>query len=353
MYRISGDEVFNSVSTVLMNGKYEGRKGIIGECWAMYRISRDEVFNSVSTVLMNGKYKGRKGIIDGQSSCILQDSTPNISHAPSMQQEFDTLEPQTSGPQGDIPPQVLQFMEAITKGIESTMKSMLSSAPTPRGRMQRVKSYRRREMQNPAINAKVQRLFKEKLHFTQDIEFVTHNSADPIDIHSYEFEDGPSPDSDVLVFVMMHNANSPWNSTIIDLLLQELHTQSMEENWPTAQPMLTKHGVIKTPAEMEAWLIEEREEVLKLSHQTTCCHNKFMCRATILEHIMKLKTNEGDANAAAWTWLQDLVLCLGEHGGSQPMRRIHAPRNHKSGRTPVKGLLIALYDDTWIKGLSQ
>ncbi|KIN94222.1 hypothetical protein M404DRAFT_940940, partial [Pisolithus tinctorius Marx 270] len=273
--------------------------------------------------------------------------------------------------------------------------------------------------------AKVRRLFKEKLNFTQDVEFVACDSADPIDVHSYEFEDGPSPDSDALVFDMMHNANSPWNSTIIDLLLQELCTWSMEENWPTvhsehylrallvdhykrlrmtwrkAQPKLTKHGVVETPAEMEARLIEEREEVLKLSHQTTRHRNKFMCRATILEHIMKLKANEGDANAAAWTWLQDLVLCLGEHGasseesdvenevegvlhvknmkwqchieweldivdlqqfldidtfspqGSWPMRRIRAPRNHKSGRMPVKGLPIALYDDAWIKGLSQ
>ncbi|KAI5999431.1 hypothetical protein F5J12DRAFT_784746 [Pisolithus orientalis] len=53
----------SSNTLLLMNGKCEGRKGIIGKCWAMYRISGDEVFNSVSTVLMNGKYKGRKGII--------------------------------------------------------------------------------------------------------------------------------------------------------------------------------------------------------------------------------------------------------------------------------------------------
>ncbi|KAI6141050.1 hypothetical protein BKA82DRAFT_3948957, partial [Pisolithus tinctorius] len=145
-------------------------------------------------------------------------------------------------------------------------------------------------------------------------------------------EDGPGPDSDALVFDMMRNANSPWNSAIIDLLLQELRTRSTEENWPTvrserylrallvdrykrlrmtwrkAQPKLTKHGIVETPAETEAQLIEEREEVLKLSCRTT--------RPTILEHIMKLKTNEGDADAAAWTWLQDLVLRLGEHGAS-------------------------------------
>ncbi|KIO01342.1 hypothetical protein M404DRAFT_28663 [Pisolithus tinctorius Marx 270] len=259
----------------------------------------------------------------------------------------------------------------------------------------------------------------------RNVEFVTHDSADPIDVHSYEFEDGPGPDSDALVFDMMRNANSPWNSAIIDLLLQELRTRSTEENWPTvrserylrallvdrykrlrmtwrkAQPKLTKHGIVETPAETEARLIEEREEVLKLSRRTTRRRNKFTRRATILEHIVKLKTDEGDADAAAWTWLQDLVLRLGEHGasseesdvenevegvlrvknmkwrrhikqeldivdlqrfldvdtfspqGSRPMRRIRAPGNRESGRTPVKGLPIALYDDAWIKGLSQ
>ncbi|KAI6145405.1 hypothetical protein BKA82DRAFT_21272, partial [Pisolithus tinctorius] len=61
-----------------------------------------------------------------KAKASLRDGTPDVSHAPSMQQEFDTPEPQTPGPQGNIPLRVLQFMEAITKGIESTMKSMLS-----------------------------------------------------------------------------------------------------------------------------------------------------------------------------------------------------------------------------------
>ena len=123
--------------------------------------------------------------------------------------------------------------------------------------------------------------------------------------------------------------------------------------------------------------------------------------AAVLDHIIKLKTEQGEDNANAWKWLQELVQSLGEHGmsseesdleneveevlcvkhmdwchaiereldfvdlqhlvdidvftpqGSWPMKRIHASRNPLSSRDPVKGLPMTLYNRAWVVSLTQ
>jgi len=54
-------------------------------------------------------------------------------------------------------------------------------------------------------------LLKDKLGITQDDEFIAHNPADTGDVHAYEYEDGPAPDTDNIVFDLMQNYSSLWN----------------------------------------------------------------------------------------------------------------------------------------------
>jgi len=73
---------------------------------------------------------------------------------------------------------------------------------------------------------------KDKLGITQDDELITHNPAHAGDVHAYEYEDGPAPDTDNIVFDLVQNCSSPWNRLILQFLLQELQMHCDEEAWP-------------------------------------------------------------------------------------------------------------------------
>ena len=143
----------------------------------------------------------------------------------------------------------------------------------------------------------VQKLFKQKFNFTQDMEFVTQPSVDPIDVHSFEYEDSPNPDINASIFDLRAGPTSAWNAAVIESLLKELQDCCVEEEWPIcrsaeyirsllidcykrlwtiwrkAQPWLTDTGELETPAETEARLREDWAVALKVSRQTTCRHN--------------------------------------------------------------------------------
>ncbi|KAG1830053.1 hypothetical protein DFJ58DRAFT_632439, partial [Suillus subalutaceus] len=117
---------------------------------------------------------------------------------------------------------------------------------------------------------------------------------------------------------------SPWNDKVIGLLLGELQRRSDQENWPfqrseayfrevlqdrykrlrtvwtAAQPKVTPKGGLETPAEVEQRLIMKKDELLKMTHQTT--------------HQRNADKNQEDL--PAWQWLQRLVKTLGESGMS-------------------------------------
>ena len=142
------------------------------------------------------------------------------------------------------------------------------------------------------MQSKVRRLLKDRLGITQDIDFITHWPADPEDIHAYKYEDGPSPDMIVIAFDLFQNSSLPWNTFILDSLRHELQLRCTEENWPVmkpdnylqeifkerykrlrtvwrnAQPKLTSTGVLETPSETEARLVEDRSQVGKESRQS-------------------------------------------------------------------------------------
>ncbi|KAI6095595.1 hypothetical protein F5141DRAFT_1068215 [Pisolithus sp. B1] len=261
------------------------------------------------------------------------------------------------------------------------------------------------------ILAEVRRLFKEKLGIVQDIDFITHAPASAADVHAYEYEDGPSPDTDKIAFDLARNYSSPWN-TLLSFLLCEFQLRCASEAWPirkeddyveeilwecykrlrtlwrNAQPKLTTKGVPETPAEHEARLVEDSQRLGKESRQATRRRNKYHRRKTVLDCIVAMKSETSDDDLGSWNmsseessvengienvlrvkkleWrrnidkeleIVDLQRVLDKDifcsQGSKPLPRKHAPDNPISSRVPVVGLPMALYDDTWILQLTE
>ncbi|KAI6160490.1 hypothetical protein EDD17DRAFT_1760860 [Pisolithus thermaeus] len=273
------------------------------------------------------------------------------------------------------------------------------------------------------ILAEVRRLFKEKLGITQDLDFIMHCPAAAEDVFVYEYEDGPGPDQNNLTFDLTQNYSSPWNTHILELLCQELQARREEENWPikrsdnyimdilqerykqlwtvwrNAQPKLTSKGVLETPAETEAHLVEGRMQMGKESRQANHCQN--ISLVMVLDKMVKLKSEVQDDDLQSWKWLQGLIKMLGEHcmsseessvenrvenvlhvknmpwhrnidqeleivdfqcvldtdifspQGSKPLTHKHSPDNPLTTRNVVKALPLALYDGAWFVQLTK
>ncbi|KAG2114202.1 uncharacterized protein F5147DRAFT_536318, partial [Suillus discolor] len=146
------------------------------------------------------------------------------------------------------------------------------------------------------------------------------------DVYAYEYEDGPGPDPRNPTFDLQNRYKSPWNSRIIDSLLEELQKRGGDESWPfrrsemyfrdilqhrfkrlrtiwtAAQPKVTAKGALETPAEVEERLIAKKDETLKSTRQTTRRKNQI--------------SDENREDLPAWQWLQQLVKTLGEGGMS-------------------------------------
>ncbi|KAI5992126.1 hypothetical protein EDD15DRAFT_2124318, partial [Pisolithus albus] len=163
------------------------------------------------------------------------------------------------------------------------------------------------------------------------------------DVRAYEYEDGPSPDTDNVAFDLTRNHSSPWNSFILSFLLREFQARCVQEAWPikknddyieealherykrlrtlwkNARPKLTAKGLMETPAEQEARLVEENLLQGKESRQATRRRNvgiKYSRRKAILDHIVATKSEVPDDDLRSWQWLQRLINSLGEHGMS-------------------------------------
>ncbi|KAI5984007.1 hypothetical protein EDC04DRAFT_2615937 [Pisolithus marmoratus] len=341
------------------------------------------------------------------------------------------------------PPPVSAMVEAVTKSVETTLRTILESGNhfsvgaipriprrTPRRRRQENYKIQIEKATEPThhrdfILAEVRRLFKEKLGIAQDIDFITHISADAADVYAYEHEDGPGPDTDKIAFDLAQNHSSPWNTFILGFLLREFQLRCDRESWPirkdddyiqeilqerykrlrtlwrNAQPKLTAKGLIETPAEHEARLVEESQRLGKESRQATRRRNKYHRRKTVLDRIVAMKSEDPDDDLRSWKWLQRLINTLGEHGmsseessvengienvlrvknlewrkninkeleivdlqrvvdkdifcsqGAKPLPRKRAPDNPNSSRVPLTGLPTALYDDMWISQLTE
>ncbi|KAG1812804.1 uncharacterized protein BJ212DRAFT_1482874 [Suillus subaureus] len=183
-------------------------------------------------------------------------------------------------------------------------------------------------------------LLKDTFSISQDADFIVHQPADREDVYSYEYEDGPGPNTQNLAFDLKHGFNTPWNAKILNILLEELKKRSVEEEWPfwrsdgyykailedrykclwmvwrAAQPKVTVKGSLETAAEVEGRLIAKRGENLKSVHQTTCWQNKYLRRAKVLQQVIELKKDGEDKDLPAWQWLQKLIKMLGDGGMS-------------------------------------
>ncbi|KAI6009164.1 hypothetical protein EDC04DRAFT_2610713 [Pisolithus marmoratus] len=269
--------------------------------------------------------------------------------------------PSTLDDQPDPPP-VSAMVEAITKSVETTLRTILESGNhflvraipriprrTPRWRRQENYKIQIEKATEPThhrdfILAEVRRLFKEKLGIAQDIDFITHISVDATDVYAYEHKDGPGPDTDKIAFDLAQNHSSPWDTFILGFLL---------------------------------------------------------CEKTVLDRIIAMKSEDPDDDLRSWKWLQRLINTLGEHGmsseessvengienvlrvknlewrkninkeleivdlqrvvdkdifcsqGAKPLPRKCAPDNPNSSWVPLMGLPTALYDDMWISQLTE
>ncbi|KAI6133981.1 hypothetical protein EV401DRAFT_2064473 [Pisolithus croceorrhizus] len=269
------------------------------------------------------------------------------------------------------------------------------------------------------ILAEVRRLFKEKLGITQDLDFITHRPAAAEDVRAYKYEDGFGPDRNNLSFDLTQNYSLPWNTYILKLLCQELQARCKEENWPIKRGdnyimeilrecykrlrmcKLTSKGVLETPTETEARLVEGRIQMGKDSRQANRRQNKYHRRVMVLDEMVKSKSEAQDDNLQSWKWLRSLIKTLGEHGmsseessvengvenvlrvknmpwrrnidqeleivdfqrlldtdifspqGSKPLTRKRSPDNPSTTRDAVKALPLALYDGAWFAQLTE
>ncbi|KAG1833607.1 hypothetical protein DFJ58DRAFT_670850 [Suillus subalutaceus] len=181
----------------------------------------------------------------------------------------------------------------------------------------------------------VRRLLKDTFSISQDADFIVHQPAIHEDVYSYKYEDGPGPNTQDLIFDLTHGSNTPWNAKILDMLVKELQKRNVEEQsdgyykailedrykwlrmaWRAAQPKVTAKGILETVAEVEERLVTKRDENLKSVCQTTRRQNKYICRAKILQHVIKLKKDDEDDDLPAWMWLETLIKTLGDGGMS-------------------------------------
>ncbi|KAI6030222.1 hypothetical protein EDC04DRAFT_2898474 [Pisolithus marmoratus] len=275
----------------------------------------------------------------------VEENEPDIPHMSTAERETPVP---PSHDNDQVPPsQVLAMVDAVTKGVEATLKNVFGNSQA----LPNLKHTPCRSKETPSIRTRtnstnipqkneVRKLFKEKFGFTHDTEFIAYDSADPSDVHAYEYEDGPGPDVNSPVFDLMHGPSSVWNIAVIDNLLQALQAECNNENWPVhqsdaylrtlivdrykrlrtmwrkAQPKLMAKGILETPAETETRLVAEWNALLKANHQTMHCRNKYYRWLAVVEYLVKLKMEENEDDIDAWKWLKDLLACLGEHGMS-------------------------------------
>ncbi|KAG2358558.1 hypothetical protein BDR07DRAFT_1489309 [Suillus spraguei] len=323
-------------------------------------------------------------------------------------------EPQRFQPDDVYPMSVME--NAISKGIEAALRRILvdkdiltSTKHSPRRKKKqddeiRIERAADLSHERDFLLGEIRRLLKDTFSISQDADFIVHQPADRGDVYSYEYEDGPGPNTQNLAFDLKHRFNTPWNAKILNILLEELKKRSVEEEWPfwrsDAYYKVTAKGCLETAEEVKERLIAKRGENLKSVCQTTCRRNKYLRRAKVLEQVIELKKDGEDDDLPAWQWLQKLVKMLGDGGmsskesdiendvecvlrvknmascrgierelniidnqrvldndifapqGSKPMKRIRASGNSMTVRNPVTGLPKALYNGRWIDGLT-
>ncbi|KAG2739433.1 hypothetical protein P692DRAFT_20755900 [Suillus brevipes Sb2] len=357
-------------------------------------------------------------------------SVAEVKQSPTVEQEPPEFQQDDAYPMSAMENAVSRGVEAALRRIFIDKDIRTSAKRSPRRKRKqddelRIERAAELSHERDFVLGEVRRLLKDTFSICQDADFIVHQPAIREDVYSYEYEDGPGPDTQNLAFDLKHGSSTPWNAKILDILLEKLQMRSMEEKWPfprsdgyykailedrykrlrtgwrAAQPKITAKGVLETGAEVEERLIAKRDRNLKSIRQTTRRRSKYTRRATILQKVIELKKEDEDDDLPAWQWLQKLIKTLGDDGmsseesdiendvecvlrvknmtwrrgierelsvidnqrvldddifapqGSKPMKRIRAPGNSTTLRSPVTGLPKALYDAKWIDGLTK
>ncbi|KAG2336323.1 hypothetical protein BDR05DRAFT_1005984 [Suillus weaverae] len=258
---------------------------------------------------------------------VAEDDDPMDTHrerSPMVEQEPLQFQPELDD--------AMSAMEnTVSRGIEAALRRIFVNKGLPTS-MKR--SPQRKRMQDKKVK------MERATELNHERDFLLGEPAICEDVYSYEYEDGPGPDTKNLTFDLTHGSSTPWNARILDILIEQLQRRNMEEQWPmqrldgyykaildnrykwlqmtwrAAQPKVMAKGILETAAEVEERLITKRDENLKLVCQTTRRRNKYIRRAKSLEHIINLKKDNEDEDLPAWMWLQKVIKTLGDGGMS-------------------------------------
>ena len=138
------------------------------------------------------------------------------------------------------------------------------------------------------LKARVRNMFKDLLGISQDDDFINHLEADPETIFQFEGSGEPMPDLKDIRFDLLGDPHSIWNTKIIDMLRLEflrretrqlfaLPTMSddyiesiisdrisrLKTVWMRGMRQRRANGTVENDLEVEARLMESREERLK------------------------------------------------------------------------------------------
>ncbi|KAG2360889.1 hypothetical protein BDR07DRAFT_1486450 [Suillus spraguei] len=224
--------------------------------------------------------------------------------------------PQEQLSEQDVPPHqqhntppMTSMEDAVARGVEAALRRVFIDKEFPV--VNKRSPRRRKRSKKKSGEKKPPKQATKETFFWENPEPASHQ-----DVYAYEYEDGPGPDPRNPTFDLQNGYKSPWNSRIIDSLLEELQKRGGDESWPfrrsemyfrdilqhrfkrlrtiwtAAQPKVTAKGALETPAEVEERLIAKKDETLKSTRQTTRRKNKYLRRATVLDHLVKQISDE-------------------------------------------------------------
>ncbi|KAF8588788.1 hypothetical protein K439DRAFT_1613290 [Ramaria rubella] len=184
-------------------------------------------------------------------------------------------------------------------------------------------------------------LFKDIFQIEQNSDFIAHESA-PAEQQVLAHKAGKiQPNPDDLHFDMWHGPETPWNSVVLDILLQKLmaekekahwdlpdrsaayYSMFLEERyiqaktaWRDGQPRRMDTGEEETSEDIATRLIDKRENYLKAMQTYKRQETKFERRIKTAESMVALKKDAGAMEAIIWQWLLDMLKSLGQDGMS-------------------------------------
>ncbi|KAF8584561.1 hypothetical protein K439DRAFT_1616648 [Ramaria rubella] len=188
-------------------------------------------------------------------------------------------------------------------------------------------------------------LFKDIFQIEQNSDFIAHESA-PAEQGLAHKAGKIQPNHDDLHFDMWHGPETPWNSVVLNILLQKLMAEEekahwdlpdrsaayystlLEERyiraktaWRDGRPKRTDTGEEETSEDIATHLIDKRENYLKATRtykwrETLTNGEKFERRIKTAESMVALKKDAGATEAIIWQWLLDMLKTLGQDGMS-------------------------------------